>query len=114
MFHIIKNKDLAIQYMMLLVLVLVAAFLPLYASAAEDEVAAVICRAINQMTGPIGKAIAVIVVISMAIMLFLGKVSWGLAIAVAVGMGILFGAEQVVQLLSNKAEPICPPETLSS
>jgi type IV secretion system protein VirB2 len=40
-------------------------------------------------------------VISLAIALFLGKVSWGLAIAVAVGMGILFGAKDVVDLLSG-------------
>ena len=61
----------------------------------------ILCNANNQLTGPIGRAISILIIISLAISLFLGKVSWGMAIAVAVGMGILFGARDVVQLLSG-------------
>jgi type IV secretion system protein VirB2 len=61
----------------------------------------ILCNAVNQLTGGIGRAIAIIIIISLAIMLFIGKVSWGMAIAVAVGMGILFGAKDVVNLLSG-------------
>ncbi len=75
----------------------------------EDvKVEDVICNAVQELTGPIGRAIAVLIVISLAIALFLGKVTWGLAIAVAVGLGVLFGAPTVVALLSGqKVEDIC-------
>lgn len=73
-----------------------------------DSITGILCKVIEQISGPIGKAIAVLIVISLAIALFLGKVSWGMAIAVAVGMGILFGAESVVQLISpGDGTPIC-------
>ena len=57
-----------------------------------------LCFAVNQLTGGIGRAIAVLVIISVAIMLFLGKVSWGLGIAIAVAMGLLFGAKSIVNI----------------
>ena len=89
---------------------------PFEASAAPQDqtgeelaITKVICNAIEQLTGPIGRAIAVLIIISLAIALFLGKVTWGLAIAVAVGLGILFGAQNVVGLLTGEdAETICP------
>jgi type IV secretory pathway VirB2 component (pilin) len=66
----------------------------------NTKISNIICNAVNQLTGPIGRAIAILIIISLAISLFLGKVSWGMAIAVAVGMGILFGAKGVVNLLA--------------
>ena len=63
--------------------------------------AEILCRANKFIAGNTGKGIAVLVVISLAISLFLGKVSWGMAIAVAVGMGILFGAPGMVGALSG-------------
>lgn len=77
--------------------------------AESSKITEVICNAIGQLTGPIGRAIAVLIIISLAIALFLGKVTWGLAIAVAVGLGILFGANNVVALLTGTtASDICP------
>ncbi len=70
-------------------------------TAGESAINKILCNAVNQLTGGIGRAIAIIIIISLAIMLFVGKVSWGMAIAVAVGMGILFGAKDVVKLLSG-------------
>ena len=76
--------------------------------AEQSKITAVICKAIEQLTGPIGRAIAVLIIISLAIALFLGKVTWGLAIAVAVGLGILFGASNVVAILTGTpANQIC-------
>lgn len=66
-----------------------------------------LCLVINQLTGPIGKAISILIVISLAIALFLGKITWGVAIAVAVGMGILFGAKNVVDILNPGSEAAC-------
>ena len=79
---------------------------PIYSASAQTKTEAtqisnIICNAVNQLTGTIGRSIAILIIISLAISLFLGKVSWGMAIAVAVGMGILFGAKDVVKLLSG-------------
>ncbi len=63
--------------------------------------AEILCRANKFIAGNTGKGIAVLVVLSLAIGLFLGKVSWGMAIAVAVGMGILFGAPGLVGAISG-------------
>ena len=79
---------------------------PVYSASAENitgntQISNIICNAVNQLTGTIGRSIAILIIISLAISLFLGKVSWGMAIAVAVGMGILFGAKDVVSLLAG-------------
>jgi type IV secretion system protein VirB2 len=77
----------------------------------KTQISNIICNAVNQLTGPIGRAIAILIIISLAISLFLGKVSWGMAIAVAVGMGILFGAKNVVELLAGNGigSGVCDP-----
>ena len=72
---------------------------PATATAIENS----LCFAVNQLTGGIGRAIAVLVIISVAIMLFLGKVSWGLGIAIAVAMGLLFGAKSIVNIFGADA-----------
>ncbi|MBY0580417.1 MAG: TrbC/VirB2 family protein [Rickettsiales bacterium] len=64
-------------------------------------IAQVLCNVIKVAQGATGKTIATLVIISMAIGLFLGKITWGVAIAVAVGMGVLFGANTVVSFVSN-------------
>ena len=68
---------------------------------AGQGIANVLCHVIDVAKGATGKTIATLVIISMAIGLFLGKITWGVAIAVAVGMGILFGADNVVQFVSG-------------
>jgi type IV secretion system protein VirB2 len=70
-----------------------------------DPITNILCNAVNLVTGNAGRAICVLVIISMGIMLFLGKVTWGLAIMVAVGMGVLFGANSVVTTLSGGQSP---------
>ncbi len=68
---------------------------------AGDGIAQVLCNVIAVAQGATGKTIATLVIISMAIGLFLGKITWGVAIAVAVGMGVLFGANTVVSFVSS-------------
>lgn len=80
----------------------------------------VMCNVIDQISGPIGKTIAIIIIISLAIMLFLGKVTWGVAIAVAVGIGILFGAKDLINTLTSSIgdaaadQKVCQGSTKSS
>ena len=76
-------------------------------SSGVNAITDVICAATNQLTGPIGRAIAIVIIASLAISLFLGKVSWGLAIATIIGLSILFGAESLVKLLTNTSTSIC-------
>jgi len=85
---------------------------PVYTANAQNtntntQISNIICNAVNQLTGTIGRSIAILIIISLAISLFLGKVSWGMAIAVAVGMVILFGAKDVVTLLSGADTNTC-------
>jgi type IV secretion system protein VirB2 len=68
---------------------------------AGTGIAQVLCNVISVAQGATGKTIATLVIISMAIGLFLGKITWGVAIAVAVGMGVLFGANTLVSFLSS-------------
>jgi type IV secretion system protein VirB2 len=67
----------------------------------------IFCNVIGQITGGIGKVIAILILISMAIGLFIGKISWGLAIAVMVGMGLLFGASGVVGVITGSNQDVC-------
>lgn len=78
-----------------------------YANNSSTAITDTLCRITNELTGGIGKAISIIIVISLAIALFLGKVTWGVAIAVAVGMGILFGAKGVVDLVAGGGAQPC-------
>ena len=71
---------------------------------AGDGIAQVLCNVIEIAQGATGKTIATLVIISMAIGLFLGKITWGVAIAVAVGMGVLFGANTVVGFLADSGK----------
>ena len=74
----------------------------------------VLCRIIGVAQGNTGKTIAILVVISIAIGLFLGKITWGVAIAVSVGMGVLFGAGPMVFAISGNGgkasdfKTVCP------
>ena len=78
---------------------------PAYANTTNTSFTAltnVLCVATNALTGPVGRVIAIVIIASLAISLFLGKVSWGLAIATMLGMGILFGATSIVSVLSTQ------------
>jgi type IV secretion system protein VirB2 len=69
----------------------------------------VLCHVIGIAQGSTGKTIAILVVISMAMGLFLGKITWGVAIAVAVGMGVLFGANTMVGFISSTGTATAAP-----
>jgi len=66
-----------------------------------------LCAVINQITGPIGKGIATIILISLAISMFLGKLSWGVALAFIVAIGMLFGATSVINMISSNNDAVC-------
>lgn len=77
------------------------------ALANQTAIQNILCNAVNQLTGGIGRAISIIIIISCAFMLFLGKISWGLGISIAIAMGLLFGAGSVVNMLSGSQTVSC-------
>ncbi len=72
---------------------------------AIDKVTETLCMVTNALGGPVGKTIAILIVMTVAISLFLGKITWGVAITIAVGMGLLFGSTQLVTLISGGENP---------
>ena len=75
--------------------------------ASSDGVTKVICNVIKLVQGGIGKSIAIVILISLAIALFLGKVSWGLALSTAVGFGLLFGAPTIINAITGDPAAVC-------
>lgn len=73
----------------------------------KNKITEILCNVTNVITGGVGRTIAILIVVSLAIALFLGKVTWGMAIAVAVGMGILFGAKDLVKAISGVDTDVC-------
>jgi type IV secretory pathway VirB2 component (pilin) len=59
------------------------------------------CYIIKLITGTVGKTIIVLILISLVIMLFLGKVSWGLALTFLFGVGLLFSSSTLVDMLGS-------------
>jgi type IV secretion system protein VirB2 len=96
----------------LLMFAIILTFFPEVAAAADaTKIQGILCNVTKEISGGTGKAIAILIVISMAIGLFVGKITWGVAIAVAVGMGILFGAEGIVKIISGDSTAICDTAT---
>lgn len=66
-----------------------------------DTIGDTLCKIVNRLTGRIGKGIANLAVIFLAIGLFMGKANWGQAVAIAIGIAGIFGASQIVYWLSG-------------
>ena len=75
---------------------------PDYAMA--DGIENALCKVVEWLTGPIGKAIATIAIIIIGVGALMGKVSWGMAIIVAIGVGVVFGASELVTALGGGDE----------
>jgi type IV secretion system protein VirB2 len=67
----------------------------------DNAIETTLCNVVNSLTGGIGRSVATIAIIALAIGLFLGKLSWGLALATALGIAMVFGAPTVVVWLSK-------------
>lgn len=81
-----------------------------YAAAPTNEggkLADTLCAVVKGLTGTMGKAVATIAIIALAIGLFLGKLSWGLALATALGIGMIFGGASVIEWLTGSTAATC-------
>lgn len=72
-----------------------------------ESVTQSLCFVTNELNGDVGKTIAILIVMTVAISLFLGKISWGVAMTIAVGMGLLFGSSGIVILMAGGSGGPC-------
>ncbi|WEZ85965.1 TrbC/VirB2 family protein (plasmid) [Rhizobium sp. 32-5/1] len=62
----------------------------------------VVQAVVDFITGPFGRLVAIIAVISLGFLAFAGRLSWFTAGAVVLGIGLVFGAPAIVdQLMST-------------
>jgi type IV secretion system protein VirB2 len=73
------------------------------AGGAPDALSDVLCNVVEWFTGPIGAGIATLAIIVIGVGALMGKVSWGMAIIVGLGVGVIFGAKEIVDALSDGA-----------
>jgi type IV secretory pathway VirB2 component (pilin) len=66
-----------------------------------------LCNVVGWFTGTIGKSIATLAIIVIGVGALMGKVSWGMAIIVGIGVGVIFGAPQIVDALSDDNAAAC-------
>jgi type IV secretion system protein VirB2 len=64
-------------------------------------ISGVVCNIVDELQGPIVRAIAAFAVIFLGFSLFLGKISWGVALALGIGLAAVFGAEQIVDVMAG-------------
>ncbi|TAE34450.1 MAG: hypothetical protein EAY65_02160 [Alphaproteobacteria bacterium] len=76
----------------------VAFFLPELASA--NPIGTTLCNVVTWFTEDVGAGIATLAIIIIGVGALMGKVSWGMAIIVGLGVAVVFGAPQLISLLS--------------
>ena len=59
------------------------------------------CRVYSILVGTPGKVLASVVIITLGMGFFTGKVSWGLMIGAAAGIGAMFGAPAIVGFIAG-------------
>lgn len=67
---------------------------------------AVGCRVFLILTGTPGKILASVVIITLGMGFFTGKVSWGLMIGAAAGIGAMFGAPTIVEFIGGSSDEL--------
>lgn len=66
-----------------------------------------LCAVVSTLQGPVARGLAAIAIIFLGFSLFLGKISWGIALALAIGIGAVFGAPEIVKVLSGENIDTC-------
>lgn len=73
----------------------------------DDGISQVLCYIVTKLTGPIGKATAMIALVVLGIGIFLGKLSWQLCLGVSVGITFIFAAGKIINWLSGTGTDSC-------
>lgn len=78
----------------------------------SDPLTLSLCTVIGWFTGDLGRAIATLGVVVLAVGAMMGKVSWGMALTVTAGISIMLSGEAVVAKLTGLSGAGCPAETI--
>ncbi len=78
-----------------------------FAAGNTTAISNVVCNIVNQLQGPVARGVAAFGIIFLGFSLFLGKISWGVALALGIGLGAIFGAQQIVGLISGDSQNAC-------
>lgn len=70
-------------------------------TAGLDSFSRVLCTFMAQLQGGAGKAMGTIGVIIMGILAMLGRISWQMGLIVMAGIAMIFGAQNIVDILAN-------------
>ncbi len=73
----------------------------------DDGISEVLCYIVTKLTGPIGKATAMIALVVLGIGIFLGKLSWQLCLGVSIGITFIFAAGKIINWLSGTGTESC-------
>ena len=106
-FYVELNADLAWRLFLLFaaVAVIMASSDTAFAtnSADNDVVGQTLCCLVAILSDGVARGIATIVIFSVGVGFFLGKLNWGIAAATVAGVGIIFSAPKLVLFLSGDA-----------
>jgi type IV secretory pathway VirB2 component (pilin) len=73
----------------------------------DSKISDIICNIVVQLQGPVARGVAAFGIIFLGFSLFLGKISWGVALALGIGIGAIFGAGEIVNLISGDKGTTC-------
>lgn len=107
------SKDHYWQVSLLFGLLAAVMLLPTYSFASyvdyttDNGISQTLCYIVTMLTGPVGKATAMIALVVLGIGIFLGKLQWQLALGVAVGITFIFAAGKIINWLSGTGTESC-------
>lgn len=97
-----SQKIFIYQAMMAFFILVLLTLLPSAAYAGTDPLTQTICTVVKWFSGSMGRSIATLGVLVLAIGALMGKVSWGMCLTVCVGISIMLSGGEMVTLLTQK------------
>lgn len=96
-----NQRDIAWAAFLALALFVAAMVVPgeVMAATGDTPIGKTLCKLVQWINGPTGRAIATLAIIIIGVGALMGKVSWGMAIIVAIGIAIVFGAPKILEML---------------
>lgn len=110
------TKDHYWQVCLLFCLVAAVMVLPSFSQASssgysdyttDNGISQTLCYIVTMLTGPVGKATAMIALVVLGIGIFLGKLSWQLCLGVSIGITFIFAAGKIINWLSGTGTESC-------
>jgi type IV secretory pathway VirB2 component (pilin) len=100
-----RNKFLFISFITILTYMVLCA--SAYAQGMPTPMGDVLCTVVIFFYGNLGRGLASLAIIVLGVGALLGKTSWGLALTVGVGISVMFGAEDIADLLLGTSAYSC-------